>query len=103
MDAAGEKQNLLGMDPLMCDLHLATKCKELRARSKSQLALDLQVTPEAEHAALRAKHAQVNGRILLKEWRRSGRTARTLRRASRRWRARLPLWTPSTSRRACTW
>jgi len=67
MDAAGEKQNLLGMDPLMCDLHLAHKCKALRARTDSQLAIDLQSTPEAEHAALRAKHAQVTGRIMLKE------------------------------------
>jgi hypothetical protein len=67
MDSAGEKQNLLGMDPLMCDLHLATKCARLRARTQAQLEVDLGLAPEAEHEALRARHAVVLGRIQLKE------------------------------------
>jgi len=67
MDASGEKQNLLGMDPLMCDLHMATKCAALRSRTEAQLAHDLEIVPAAEHAALRAKNDAVVGRILLKE------------------------------------
>ena len=67
VDAAGEKQNLLGMDPLMCDLHMAAKCEALRSRTEAQLAHDLDSAPAPEHAALRAKSAAVHGRILLKE------------------------------------
>jgi len=67
MDSSGEKQNLLGMDPLMCDLHMAAKCAALRSRTEVRLAHDLSCKPASEHDALRAKSAAVMGRILLKE------------------------------------
>jgi len=67
MDSLGEKQNLLGMDPLMCDLHMAAKCAALRLRTEAQLAHNLSCKPASEHDALRAKSAAVMGRILLKE------------------------------------
>jgi hypothetical protein len=67
MDSSGEKQNLLGMDPLMCDLHMAAKCAALRSRTEAQLEHDLGCRPASEHEALRAKRAAVMSRILLKE------------------------------------
>jgi len=60
-----EKQNLIGMDPLMSWLHLEHSCDALETRTRAALALTLETAPAAEHAAAQAASAAVLGRVAL--------------------------------------
>jgi len=54
MGSSGEKQNLFGVDPLVCALYTAHRCDVHEQRAREAMALGLDNTLPAQYAALHA-------------------------------------------------
>jgi len=63
MDTSGEKQNLFGVDPLVCGMHTEHKCAAAVLRAQEALSVGLDNSPAELHAGLHATFAAAMARV----------------------------------------